>query len=528
MERRLVKGSSFQRVLAGVAALAFVAGAVSLLPATGSAQAPRIWVEFTVDQGASMGTDSSVVVNLAGRPHVAYRDAASSTLKYAAMNFAGAFITETVSGTLGGGDFPSLAVASGLRPRIAYYHGAGGDLRFATKDAGAWLVLTLDEGGDVGANASLALDPGEFAHITYDDRTNHTVKYMGAGPAGWVTETIGSGEASDLAVDIGGNPHVSFHDPASGALMYATRRATAGWTVQTVADGPQSGPYNAIALDEDGRPLVAYYNGQTRDLLLATRSGTGVWTSAPVDESGDVGTYVDFAIDELQRRHLSYFDATAGTVKYALFAGTAWEIEPVASTGGLPPRTSIGYGGRTGAHISYHATWGDTTALKLAGHGYPTPTPTLTATLGTPGPGTPSTPGTVQPSATWDARTPTPSRTATWDARTPSPTATATWDARTPSPTATATWDTRTPSPTATPTWDPRTPSPTATPTWDPRTPSPTATATWDARTPSPTGTATWDPRTPTGTPTVLGTVTPTRTRSTAAATVFLPLTQTN
>jgi hypothetical protein len=64
----------------------------------------------------------------------------------------------------GGND--SLALDARGNPRIAYYDGTNGDLKFASK-AGSWTIETVDTAGNVGWEASLALDARGNPRITY-------------------------------------------------------------------------------------------------------------------------------------------------------------------------------------------------------------------------------------------------------------------------------------------------------------------------------------------------------------------------
>src|SRR5262245_33943354 len=75
-------------------------------------------------------------------------------LKVEPASAATPFVTETVD--ISGGTNSSLALDAQGNPRICHY--ANGDLKYAAKIAGVWVLETVDAPGDVGEYCSLALD----------------------------------------------------------------------------------------------------------------------------------------------------------------------------------------------------------------------------------------------------------------------------------------------------------------------------------------------------------------------------------
>jgi hypothetical protein len=62
--------------------------------------------------------------------------------------------------------------------RVSYYDETARDLKFAIQlPDDSWAIQTLDSVGDVGRHTSIAVDELGNAHISYEDRTNDTVKY---------------------------------------------------------------------------------------------------------------------------------------------------------------------------------------------------------------------------------------------------------------------------------------------------------------------------------------------------------------
>lgn len=508
------------------ATVAVFVSAIALLahPSITDAQPSEEFTTFYVDTVGENPVQTALMVNLGGRPFVSYHHAASETLKLAEMGFGGAISTAPVTDVVGFGEWSSLGLADNQYPRISFYDNVHKDLLLASLVDDRWSILRLDGTGDVGQHTSLAIDTGQYAHVTYDDTTNGTIKYARQGATGWLTETIIAGTTSSLAVDQAGVAHVSYYDTATKRLRYAVR--TGGvWTSETVDASGDSGQFNAIALDTLGRPHIAFYEAVGKDLLLASK-GPAVWSTENVDTIGDVGKYVDLFIDNLNRRLVSYQDMSTGAVKYG--ASTAvgiWGVTLIDDSGGIPTYTSIGYRGTHRAHLSYYAkTVEGVTVLKMAGQAYPTPTPTtppeVTPGTATPTPTRTSTAGTATPTRTGTPGTPTatPSRTGTPGPGTPSvtpqPTHTLTPGPGTPSvtPGTSPTPTLGTPSVTPSVTSSPGPGTPTIAPHTATPVDTPTATETLGPGTPSatPTATATDAPLTPSATP--VGTISPTAT----------------
>src|SRR5689334_19719539 len=108
---------------------------------------------------------------------------------------------------------------------------------------------------------------GSFAHPAY---TAHTATHRGADlsdtPAPdtisdsvvWANTTVASiGSCNffgpSLALDMAGNPHLSYFDATLHGLVYA-RLTSSGWQTATVDDSETVGLYNSLALDQHGYP----------------------------------------------------------------------------------------------------------------------------------------------------------------------------------------------------------------------------------------------------------------------------------
>jgi hypothetical protein len=182
------------------------------------------WVEEPVYGGESVGT--TLVLDSAGSPHIAFYDIVSNSLKYAVRNGNQVWSTEVITS--------GLVNPSG----------------------------TLD--------MAFALGPADVPYVVF----NPYVVYNQPSPSvlavrdetGWsFTEVAVAGDLNYLSLAVGddGTPHISGHMSrlVDQRLVYQglvyVFRADDVWHVETIATGWYGGP-PSIAVDGSGRPHVAY------------------------------------------------------------------------------------------------------------------------------------------------------------------------------------------------------------------------------------------------------------------------------
>ncbi len=162
-----------------------------------------------------------------------------------------------------------------------------------TKATPTWSIQNVDSAGDVGYWASLALDSSGNPHISYFyiplGGGDGNLKYARWTGSAWDIQTVESGAAgimySSLALDSGGNPHISYYGSISdygttgGNLKYAVLATT---TVTATID---SGATVDLAISGNIR------SSQMSNVTIATnQSATTTTVSFTVTgESGATG-----------------------------------------------------------------------------------------------------------------------------------------------------------------------------------------------------------------------------------------------
>jgi hypothetical protein len=271
----------------------------------------------TVDPSLNAVRYTSLKFDSEGTPHIAYHGSCGancSRLKYASYVGSGGNCGSgkwrcdqvDAAALANYGLYPSLDLNGANRPRIAYYDGWFGDLRYAWDCAGGgcgncgpgntWQCDIMDATGDVGLFPSLHIDKGasDNPRIAYYDKTNGKLKYVSVpgtlGNCGplffgikiWQCDTIddmGAGlighAGVSLAVDQNGRPMIAYLDASEAQAPVKLKVARAVsipelgncgplnlWDCRTVDGGgswTDEGIFASLAINSKGQPIIAYY-----------------------------------------------------------------------------------------------------------------------------------------------------------------------------------------------------------------------------------------------------------------------------
>jgi hypothetical protein len=148
------------------------------------------------------------------------------------------------------------------------------DLKYATFDGMTWNIATIDTMSSANAT-SIAIDSTGKPHILYYDAAlTNDVKYASWDGMQWNIEMVLAqgdvGYAPDLAFDSLDTPHVVFGDLTAKSVMYGVK-GPMGWTFQTVDKFSNSSGTNAIVVDAKGRVHLAFEDPNNSDVLYARK-----------------------------------------------------------------------------------------------------------------------------------------------------------------------------------------------------------------------------------------------------------------
>lgn len=249
------------------------------------------------------------------------------------------------------GDYADIAVDQNGDVHVAYTDARDTEgylqLKYAFSSGEGWEITVVDDQGErVGERPAISIDQENFAHISYGDFWDNSVRYATNSSGIWTTEFVITGTPrdygffNDITNDADGFVHListeeNFADPY---LIYATNK-TGSWDTEVV----NSGSYAAsLAVDQDGyihiaRTFMGFPSGN--HVLKYTNNVYGAWISVTVDnEDFKTGYYPSIALDEQGHPHIAYGYASSmsftSRLSYATNTSGSWIYERVDEIGG--------------------------------------------------------------------------------------------------------------------------------------------------------------------------------------------------
>ncbi len=234
------------------------------------------------------------------------------------------------------GLFASLAIKSGKDFGISYFDESWDDLRFAMGNGSSWdIKVVTGTNSRAGRYTSLVFDFNQKPHITYFDFSDGMLYEAYQITTTWkfrpidLSDTLGSAAVS---LDSARNPNILYYNSLLGSLEVARR--SPNWTVDTVIASRLSTEQRvAFRVHSNGRSHLAYYDPINQDLVYGVKDGLA-WNFETLDALGDVGQNPALALDSEGKPYISYYDATNKRVKLAFKNSSGqWQTEVIQNVG---------------------------------------------------------------------------------------------------------------------------------------------------------------------------------------------------
>lgn len=359
----------------------------------------KIWMVFEDKNGLrslNEGLYTSITIDSRDRPHIAFLDDDHDKVRYV---FSPRENNWTFSYPLNPSDYePNVGGWNSIVTRpaepqdkvyIAFYDKTKGALNIVEGTYSndlknySWKRNVVDNAGDVGLFASLAIKDGKDFGISYFDESFDDLRYAVGNSNKWTTGVVTgtnsrAGRYTSLVYDFNAKPHISYFDFSEGAY-YEAYMITTTWRFRLIDTSDTLGPgavdlsanhepqilyYNdylgriktvrnavgwvedsaitarlspdqriAFKVGQDGRSHLAYYDPISKDLVYGIKDGAN-WNFETLDSSGDVGQNPALALDSANNPYISYYDATNGRVKLAFKnSSNQWVTEAIQDVG---------------------------------------------------------------------------------------------------------------------------------------------------------------------------------------------------
>ncbi len=228
------------------------------------------WVVDSRDTGGNVGMFSSLSLDSNDGVHIVYLSSISMNLKYTS-NSGGDWIINLVDNSGNVQSKIATDIDSNDTVHVMYYR--GGELIHANQTTTGWAWESVESSDQLGEGISMHIDGNDVIYVTYYNTFSSTLKYIRNIGGVWNTsESIESegqgGVGSAISVDGNGNERITYVDTVHGVLKYAERR-NGVWMYQKVDLG---GVGKVISMDVDasGRAHISYFDPVSKDLRYAT------------------------------------------------------------------------------------------------------------------------------------------------------------------------------------------------------------------------------------------------------------------
>ena len=264
----------------------------------------------------------------------------------------------------------ALAFDADNRAHINYHDHDTGDQQHVFFDGQAWINEAIEDPSHDGWDNSIAIDRSGTIHTSSIDPGSGGVEYARSTLSGWFVQSVGSnkftyGMSTSIALDPSDFPHIAYYDRTTASLMLAS--GTRDWVIQEVVSKGDSGRFASLKIDRAGGFHIAFLTvlDGGAGLIEYAYSDGGSWQFSTIDRIDELvyataSHLIELDLDNDGNPHVAYSDKK--TVRYAFLSNGRWHTEIVVDERGsdteLGQLTGLALDTAGVAHLTYYDVTG--------------------------------------------------------------------------------------------------------------------------------------------------------------------------
>lgn len=294
------------------------------------------WSFETIEEGSLSGFYPSLAFDGSNNPHVSYYDWDGTGLKYATKS-GELWSIESLENGDDQGYFTSLAIGTNGYARIAYVDKTNNRVELMTDSASGWATETVGDVGSVSntwSGVSLVLGVGDVPKVAYYRNSSGDLMYADKATGSWVITAVDTANAvganPSLVLDSLGNPHVAYSDITNYDLRYAYY--SGGWTTEALdTDNYVGYVSNSIEIADDGTIYIVTNRFSPNRVLVLQNSGEGWITEELGNDTVSLGVLSVAQLDDQGGLHFVSTSKKRGIYEGEYNSG--WSLTKIAEWG---------------------------------------------------------------------------------------------------------------------------------------------------------------------------------------------------
>ncbi|MCB9558734.1 MAG: hypothetical protein H6707_21635 [Deltaproteobacteria bacterium] len=219
-------------------------------------------------------------------------------------------------------------------------------------------ATAIESQDDVGAYPGIAVDNGGNVHISYYFSTSSELRYVTNKSGAWKPETLQSagnvGSFTSIALDAKGSPHIIYRSPQGNAVLHASNKS-GSWVFTTVHSSFASTP-TAVTIDKSGYLHAVFADVGSAAIVHYASDQSGAWKVQDIGPNAAVYGAVDIAVDGSDAPVVLHHHPSSGLQLQRRNGGT-WQSELIRPGGVTARDVALAFDTKGKAHVAYTSAY---------------------------------------------------------------------------------------------------------------------------------------------------------------------------